>query len=305
MSNPCVTATLRGHITSDLLPVNSRKQHGGQLRCYAGCCLHLSRSTPAELMFERRNVENCLCTSAHRLRQPWVSCFHHRRSEPDLIDIHDRCRVVGASDEYWLYLFPLKTKARCWWVLVGFERVRRKYNLSNDMWVQQRDRLCATDSDQLLISRVWSPVSLFNCFTDTFNIRKIEVPSWHLPETEKWTGAERFQAVFKVFRRQQGAAEFPLTDWCMHCHLLNSPTLETYGSIIVPLAEPGKKKNEGGAKWRENKNPKDDNWRWERSREGGEGGESKRNDELKSIQRGEKWLFHLVSFQEDAINWRE
>lgn len=55
-----------------------------------------------------------------RLKQPRVSCFHHRRSELDLIDIHDHCRVVGAGNEYWLYLFPLKTKARCWWVLVGF-----------------------------------------------------------------------------------------------------------------------------------------------------------------------------------------
>ena len=203
MSNPCVTATLRGHITSDLLPVNSRKQHGGQLRCYAGCCLHLSRSTPAELMFERRNVENCLCTSAHRLRQPRVSCFHHRRSEPDLIDIHDRCRVVGASDEYWLYLFPLKTKARCWWVLVGFERVRRKYNLSNDMWVQQRDRLCATDSDQLLISRVWSPVSLFNCFTDTFNksTHLLYVKSKCLHDICQRQKSERAQSVFRLCLR--------------------------------------------------------------------------------------------------------
>lgn len=48
-----------------------------------------------------------------------------------------------------------------------------------------------------------------------------------------------------MFSRQQGAAEFPLTDWCMQCHLLNSPTLQTYGSIIVPLAETEKKAKEG------------------------------------------------------------
>lgn len=79
----------------------------------------------------------------------------------------------------------------------------------------------------------WTPGRTANCFN---GIRK----------RQKGKVAVHFLAAFLVFSRQQGPVEQLLNDWRMHCHLLNNPTLSTYGSIIVPLAE--RKRREGGAR---------------------------------------------------------